>query len=268
MELLLVLRMYCEWLRFVSRIQFFSLQLFFSFLLFAVLGHTILAVHRFTLTPVVPHVETTKDWELQTIAYHKFLVGVELLPADLRQSNNGRGPRGSFLMKNHSVDNEPPTRMTRVTLTTLARVVIVISLVFVAAMVLFGDFLNTLQFNFVGLTGLLLQDGSVVTYSFISLGQSYPSSTGFADQAGPQMIMAMYFIFGVIMPVALVILMAILWFVPLTLVRQQQLIVLTEIANAWSAIDVFTLSVLVCLLQLPLVRPFPLPFTCPFRARV
>lgn len=52
------------------------------------------------------------------------------------------------------------------------------------------------------------------------------------------------------MPMALLLCLTALWVTPLTLAQQRMLFVLSEVLNAWSALDVFCLSIAAALLQI------------------
>ena len=63
-----------------------------------------------------------------------------------------------------------------------------------------------------------------------------------------------YYVFGCIMPLLMSVLITFVWFVPMTLSCQKQVVVLIEIVNAWSALDVFCVALIAGVLELPLVR--------------
>ena len=68
---------------------------------------------------------------------------------------------------------------------------------------------------------------------------------------GVRLIQAIFLFFAVIMPFAVVIVSAILFFVPLGIKAQERVFALAEICNAWSSIEVFLLASLLCTLQIP-----------------
>jgi hypothetical protein len=101
---------------------------------------------------------------------------------------------------------------------------VVTTVVFVAGVVL-----KTFNFEFKGLTGLLLQDAAIASYSFVSVGQFAPVASGDPDSFTVRWMEVSYFAFGIGMPVALIFSLMVLWFVPLRLGRQRQLYVLAEV---------------------------------------
>ena len=70
------------------------------------------------------------------------------------------------------------------------------------------------EFEFKGLTGLLLKDKSVVPYSFYGIGTTIPAASGDITDPAPYVIQFFYYMFGLVVPLALSVLMACLWVVP------------------------------------------------------
>ena len=64
------------------------------------------------------------------------------------------------------------------------------------------------------------------------------------------------------MPLALLTLLLFMWLVPLSLHRQRQLFTLAEILNAWTALDVFCVSILAALLELQQFAAFIVGDSC------
>ncbi len=145
-------------------------------------------------------------------------------------------------------------RISPVRVTPRGGIAIGIVIVFTIGCSLAGAFLTTFEFVFEGLTGFLLQDAATVQYSFVTLGLAFPDATGYPTSFGTRWLQACYFIFGLAMPLLTLTACLCMWFVPLTIERQQFMQVCTEILNAWSALDVFGLAVIAGVLQLPLVR--------------
>merc|ERR1711865_880722 len=65
-----------------------------------------------------------------------------------------------------------------------------------------------------------------------------------------------------IIPLMHMLSLAVLWVTPLSLPNQHRLFVLTEILNAWSALEVFVVSVIVALLELPTFAQFIIGDMC------
>jgi len=105
-------------------------------------------------------------------------------------------------------------------------------------------------FEFKGLAGLVLGDEREARYSLVSLGTSLPLSVKDPTNFGIICIQWTYFFFALIMPFACIIIVNIIFFFPMTLKVQNRFFVLAEICNAWSAIEVFLLSVFASMLEL------------------
>lgn len=82
------------------------------------------------------------------------------------------------------------------------------------------------------------------------MGQSIPQSTQHPDSFGTRLIQSTFFLFALVVPVCHLIALKILWLLPLSARRQKQLYTLCEILNAWSALDVFVVSLLAALLEI------------------
>lgn len=128
------------------------------------------------------------------------------------------------------------------------------SIISTPALLFCGTFMDTYKFVFLGLTGLLLQDAATVYSGFTTMGLDFPAASGEPDSPIVIWLQACYFLFGLVMPLAMLLASFIALFVPMSIGRQKQALVLTEIFNAWSSIDVFCVAVVAGVLQLPLVR--------------
>ena len=116
-------------------------------------------------------------------------------------------------------------------------------------------------FEFGGLAGIALGDENRRTaYSLISLGTSIPESSH--STAGTYVLMAVYFFYAVAAPFVCLYLLFVLLVLPMT-VRQQLLVLfLAEIANAWSAVEVFCLSIVASLLEISSFASFIMGNRC------
>jgi len=117
-------------------------------------------------------------------------------------------------------------------------------------------------FDFRGLAGLALGEDSITKHSLISLGYSIPTSVKNPAAIGVQCIRWTYFFFALIMPFTCIGVVAFLYFVPLTLRTQRVVFTLAEICNAWSAIEVFLISVFASLLELSQFAAFMVGTHC------
>jgi hypothetical protein len=71
-----------------------------------------------------------------------------------------------------------------------------------------------------------------------------------------------FFIFAVAMPCAYVICLLVLWMVPLTYKFQSRLLTLTATIHAWSALEVFVISIIAALLELQQFAQFIIGHRC------
>ena len=117
------------------------------------------------------------------------------------------------------------------------------------ALVLTGAILNTIQFEFRGLTGYFMSDPTD-SYSLISVGSNLPAASGIPHNFGVRFIQLAYFLFGLAMPIAFLVALLFLWCTPLSLTFQKGMIVVAEMLNAWNALDVFVLSVIAAMLEI------------------
>ena len=125
-----------------------------------------------------------------------------------------------------------------------------------------GTWLITMQFDFEGLVGLLLKDEDQVKYSFVDVGREIPEHSGIPDDFAVRWMQASFFAFGQAMPFALMAALAILWLVPLSLPWQKSLMVVTEVLNAWSALDVFCVAIAAALLEIEQFAQFIVGDSC------
>jgi Paraquat-inducible protein A len=103
---------------------------------------------------------------------------------------------------------------------------------------------------------LALGDKRSASYSLLSLGFAIPSSVDDPWNAGIRFLQLAYYFYAVVTPLVCVILLTILQIKPLTVTVQHSLLVMAEIANAWSAVEVFVLSIVAALLQISTFTAF------------
>jgi hypothetical protein len=128
--------------------------------------------------------------------------------------------------------------------------IVIITILATFIFLIAGTFLQTILFSFEGLVGVLLKDKSKVSYSFVTVGTSIPNDSGEPNNFGVRWLQASFFMFGQAMPIALLLALLILWIVPLSINFQRQLFVLTEVLNAWSALDVFCVAIAAAIFQI------------------
>lgn len=120
---------------------------------------------------------------------------------------------------------------------------------------LVGAYVYAFRFTFRGAAAYLLElvDPSLIetSQSLLSLGARIP---GVSDPAhgsfGPLVIQAVFYMFAFVVPIVQLVVLLVLWYTPLRLRRQFQLYTTAEILHAWSALEVFVVSILAALLEL------------------
>ena len=123
-------------------------------------------------------------------------------------------------------------------------------------MLLIGMFQESFIFKFGGIAGELIGQRKDAAYSLISLGNSLPGSVEKSSMLATGGLQVAYFFFAVAAPVACLIFLMVLFTFPLTLWHQFVLLTCAEIANAWSAIEVFCLSIVAALLEISTFASF------------
>jgi Paraquat-inducible protein A len=122
---------------------------------------------------------------------------------------------------------------------------------------------ESFMFEFDGLAGLLLgPEDQTKTYSVIGLGEAIPYSLKQPPGAGGLFLQGTYFFFTMIMPIICLVLMLPLMMLPMAMTSQRRLLIVVEIANAWSAVEVFLLSILAALFQIRTFSDFMVANHC------
>jgi len=127
----------------------------------------------------------------------------------------------------------------------------------------YGVTVETFSIELGGLVGTLMGPAHATrSYSVLSLGAALPH---ISDRAGP---VALYFFACLFLAVCLVLpllwllLLALLWLLPLRPATQRRLLVAADVAQAWAALDVFLVTVLVSLFSLERYATFVLGDEC------
>jgi hypothetical protein len=118
-----------------------------------------------------------------------------------------------------------------------------------------GQIAKTFKFTFGGIVDLILSPEKQVTeYSMVSIGQAIPSAAahgGYLAGNGWNWFLTLQFFFlAMVVPLIRVILLMILWSVPMTLVTTKRLHHLAEVVAAWSAMDVFLVSIIAAVMEI------------------
>jgi len=128
-----------------------------------------------------------------------------------------------------------------------------------------GSYYISFEFNFRGAAALALSylsESTRQTYSLITLGLRLPYSSPNPDSFGIRWIQVTFFLFALVIPLLHLLFVLTLWLIPLTRKIQRRIYVVTEILNAWSAIDVFVVSVIASLLEISQFAQFIIGDRC------
>jgi hypothetical protein len=132
------------------------------------------------------------------------------------------------------------------------QVFLICLMVCTTVLLVLGFIQESFMFEFDGLVGLAMSDDhSVASYSAISIGTAIPQSL-MKDPADPGAVFLQlsYFLFTMFTPIACLLVSLILMVWPMVLTSQRKMLMLAEVLNAWSAIEVFLLSIVAAVLQI------------------
>mmetsp|Transcript_4789 Transcript_4789/g.11355 ORF Transcript_4789/g.11355 Transcript_4789/m.11355 type:complete len:1435 (+) Transcript_4789:78-4382(+) len=129
------------------------------------------------------------------------------------------------------------------------------------AFLMLGFFQPSFAFEVGGLAGMVLgNDSKRKVYSLFSMGTALSGSLPMS--VGTVFLELAYFFFAMITPLAGLGCLVVLLLKPLPLAKQKSLLVAAEIANAWSAIEVFVLSIITALMQISTFASFMVGDNC------
>ncbi|CAB9516048.1 Paraquat-inducible protein A [Seminavis robusta] len=125
-----------------------------------------------------------------------------------------------------------------------------------------GITIKCFRFEIGGLAGDFLGDDRITYYSLMSLGTSLRKSVQDPSSMGILLLEVIYFFYAVATPFACLGLLLVLFLVPMRLETQRFFVVLAEIANAWSAVEVFVISIIASLLEISTFASFIVGHRC------
>ena len=150
----------------------------------------------------------------------------------------------------------------RYQLTALAKFGTFVTIVAAIVLLSFGVIEDSFNFDFQGAAGLVLGDKSQSSYSTLSLGEQIPLSVEEPDSFGIRWIELTYFVFVLSMPFVCLVAMFMLFSVKLSVKAATRLYVMAEVASAWSALEVFMISVVAALLEVQQFAAFIIGDKC------
>ena len=136
-------------------------------------------------------------------------------------------------------------------------------LIMTMGLLVLGFLQESYTFEIGGLAGMMLGDGANRTsYSVLSLGAALPSSVEDPQNPSIVFLQGIFFFFTMATPIICLFLNIFLLVTPLTLEWQRCILVATEVANSWSAVEVFLLSILAALFQISTFASFMVGDKC------
>lgn len=201
---------------------------FYGFLLATTLslvsGHVILYFHRRSLAGI-----KSSDGAKESLSQHEF----------------------------QDEESDSQRRMTR-----LFSGLIVAVMALAIAFLSIGMVKKSFVFEVGGLAGKMLGDDRTKAYSLLTLGSSLPQSVQEPTSLGMTCLQTAYYFYSVIMPFTCLSALGLLFLLPMTLPCQQRMMSLAEIANAWSAVEVFALSIVASLVEISTFASFMIGHKC------
>jgi len=129
--------------------------------------------------------------------------------------------------------------------TKLCKVLVGLMLVLAIALLLVGVRAQSFIFEYEGVAGLVLPPDS---FSLWSVGLAV--SGGGQSDFGIKFIQVAFLLFAMVMPIAQLAVLCVLWCCPVSIQTQRKLFITSEVFGAWSALDVFIVSIITALLEL------------------
>lgn len=129
-------------------------------------------------------------------------------------------------------------------------IAVTVGLMLSMALAVVGVFMTTFQFVFQGVAGLALGDASKRAYSLFGLGEALPGASINPNTFGIHWIQFFFIAFSGVTVLIFLGLLLVLWNVPLTVKGQRTFLVMAQVMNAWSGLDVFVVAILACCLEI------------------
>lgn len=128
-----------------------------------------------------------------------------------------------------------------------------------------GSVIDSFDFEFQGLVGWLLKemkDDYIRPYSLISMGNSLPKASEHPGSFGSHFIQAVFFTYAFGVPVAHLVVLFFLWVLPMYPATQRKWFHVAEVLNAWSALEVFVISIIAALVEIRQFAQFIIGSRC------
>jgi len=156
-------------------------------------------------------------------------------------------------------------RKTNFVFTPFGKYMVTFFLIIAAILISVGVSIDSFDFQFKGAAGFVLDamgDNSTSSYSLITLGTALPMSSESPNAPGIRWIQAIYFTFTLAVPLAHLIVLGFLWLVPLKHAIQRRIFMITQVLDAWSALEVFVVSIIAAVLEIQQFAQFIIGNKC------
>lgn len=224
-----------------------------------------------TLTPTTDSIATRKNCHLFDI---KFLVPHHCFPQKDKVKDALQGNFSHLSDDSHLEDDllqpiniDPPSSHSVIQLTLLGERAIIGHIIMFMIVIIVATSMFSFSFEFKGLVGWILekqgQGKNIVKYSFDSVGSRMQEAAGLVKNSGPgpvpnvpglkTQIICMqmcYFAFGLVAPLLQLSIILYIWLVPLSLPHLASAQLIADTVGAWTALDVFCLSIAAALLEI------------------
>lgn len=161
----------------------------------------------------------------------------------------------------------PSGRGTTVKASGLGVVVVFLLLVASLALITWGAVVDSFVFHFRGAAGALFPYAGVVndrSYSLVSLSMALPEAAFNPGSFGVRWVQAIFLLFALVMPQLYLVTLIVMWVFKMKHVTHERFFVFAEILRAWSAMEVFVLSVIAALTELEQFAQFLVGNRCDF----
>lgn len=143
---------------------------------------------------------------------------------------------------------------------------VTLSVLATMGLIAFGSTRESFIFEIGGVAGYLLGARSTSSYSLLSIGAAIPPSV--PGGLAVYFLQVSYYFYTVVTPFAALLALLVLVLVPTIPRYQARILVFAEVANAWSAIEVFVVSIVAAVFQVSQFARFIVGDRCDFVGKV
>jgi len=118
------------------------------------------------------------------------------------------------------------------------------------ALVVIGVWVDTFQFNFEGMSGYILGEKRIRSYSVMTLGMAIPAATPNPANSDIVFLTTVYFLSTAVVVVAYYSILIVVWCAPLSPRLQTHFFVAAQVLSGFSGLEVFVASILIGSLEI------------------